>query len=64
MTEQYLTAICFFHVNSGNLPLKYRNIKNESKFLDFIKGKGVIYVNWYKKNTKEFLKRTWINRQH
>lgn len=55
-----LTAICFFSSKEDRLPLKYRNINNEEKFINYVRNKGVLYVNFYSKETKEFIKRTWL----
>lgn len=55
-----MTGICFFSPKDDKLPLKYRNINNEQKFINYVKEKGVMYVNFYSKETKEFIKRVWI----
>lgn len=59
--NEYLTAICFYHSNYGKLPLKYRNIKNKEKFLEYVRQKGILYVNFYSKRTKEYVGREWLN---
>lgn len=63
-----LTAIIFTAIPqpvSGNKFLKYRGIKNtpwhKEKFLRFAeKFPGAMYVNWYDKQTKAYIERTWI----
>lgn len=61
MKKQLLTAICFYHVNDGRNPHKYRNISGIDKFMIFAKTKGFLYVNFYDKETKNFIERRWVN---
>lgn len=53
------TAICFFL--NGAEPLKYRNIKGLQKFENFARSKGVSYINYYRKNTREYSHRVYLN---
>jgi len=55
-----LTAICFFSPKDNQPPLKYRNIKDEGKFINFVEKKGVLYINFYDKESKAFIKRHWL----
>jgi hypothetical protein len=61
----YYTAIVFFHPEQNKRPFKYRNINREDNFKDFcktnVKLEGALYFNLYSKETKEFIKRVWIN---
>ena len=63
MRKKIFTAICFFHVREQKQPLKYRNIVNKEKFCSWIATKGVIYVNWYDKETKQYDGRQWIQQK-
>ena len=58
----YYTAICFFHFSENKQPWKYRNIKNKENFIKFAAKHGVLYVNFYSKNTREFAGREWIRK--
>ena len=60
MIGELLTAICFFAEKEKKTPLKYRNIKSVVNFEKFAKEKGVGYINYYSKNTKEFLTRKYL----
>lgn len=60
--KNYLTAICFFHMDENKPPWKYRNIRNRDNFMKFIAQHGVMYVNFYSKETKAFVGREWVNR--
>ena len=60
MSQKLLTAICFFNPKLSAAPLKYRNINNVEKFVAFAAGKGVMYVNFYAKESKQFIQRVWI----
>lgn len=58
--KKLLTAICFFSPKEDRHPLKYRNINNVEKFIKFVEPKGVLYINFYNKETREFVNRHWI----
>ena len=55
--EKLLTAICF---NQDNKAFKYRRIINRlgsiENFENFLRSKNIIYVNYYDKETKKFIK--------
>ena len=63
MSKQLFTAIVFFSPFTKKLPFKYRNVNSEDKFSDFCRRKlpGSIYYNLYDKQTKNFIKRIWLN---
>lgn len=56
---QYYTALC---VDSNGKWFKYRNIKPSKtlQFETFCKLKGIRYINYYDKKTKEYIRRTYI----
>jgi hypothetical protein len=57
-TTKFFTAIFF---NSEKKAYKYRNISSRepafSKFLDFARSKQAVEVNFYDKNTRQFIKK-------
>jgi hypothetical protein len=53
MTKIY-SATIFFPAGSFR-PRKYRNIYNKLSFIKFAKQSGGIYINFYDKETKDFL---------
>lgn len=58
--KTYYTAICFFSIELNKLPLKYRNINNLDKFEAFARQKGIRYINYYDKKTKQYSHRKWL----
>jgi hypothetical protein len=55
MTEKLKTAILFFP--DGKTAWKLRNVVSESRFLDYGRKVGASYVNFYDKETRQFIKR-------
>lgn len=52
--KQTYSATIFFQ--PGTLrPRKYRNIHNKLSFIRFAKNSGGVYINFYDKETKNFL---------
>jgi len=62
MSKKLYNAICFFPPKENKDPLKYRNVSHLENFTRFITGKGILYFNLYRAETKEFDRRIWINR--
>jgi len=58
--KKLYTAICFFSPKEEKPPLKYRNINNLEKFIQYMETKGVLYANFYGKDTKLFIERRWL----
>ena len=63
MPAKYLTAILF---DASGKPYKYHNIKDslfhKEKFLKFAKSEhNGVYVNWYDKESKQFIERSNIS---
>ena len=61
MKKNIYTAVLFYHFKDGRSPQKYRNIINTAKFEAFCLSKGVLYINYYLKETKEFYSRKWLS---
>jgi hypothetical protein len=55
MAEKLKTAILFFPDNKT--VWKLRNIGSETRFLDYGRKVGASYVNFYDKETRQFIKR-------
>jgi hypothetical protein len=55
MAEKLKTAILFFP--DGKTAWKLRNVGSESRFLDYGRKVGASYVNFYDKETRQFIKR-------
>jgi hypothetical protein len=55
MLEKLKTAILFFP--DGKTAWKLRNVGSESRFLDYALKVGASYVNFYDKETRQFIKR-------
>lgn len=57
-------AICFTKAVPGQIPtaLKYRKINNRERFIKFITNKhpDIWYINWYDKQSKNYIERTYI----
>jgi hypothetical protein len=61
MKKNIYTAIVFYHFKDGRSPEKYRNLINKPKFEAFCLSKGALYINYYLKDTKEFIERKWLS---
>jgi hypothetical protein len=60
MGKKLYTAIAFFPAEFANQPCKYRNIGNKDNFVKFAKKSGFAYINWYDKDTKQFINREYV----
>jgi hypothetical protein len=60
MQKKLYNAIVFFPPNLGRQPAKYRNISNPASFARFALRSGASYVNWYDKETKEYINRSYV----
>jgi hypothetical protein len=55
MSNKLKTAIVFFP--DKKTVWKLRNVGSENRFLDYGRKVGASYINFYDKETKEFIKR-------
>jgi hypothetical protein len=59
MSNKYYTALC---CDAGGKWMKYRNISENkiTNFERFAKLKNVKYINYYDKQTKQYVKRSYL----
>jgi hypothetical protein len=63
MAKALYTGIAFYPKNDNKLPLKYRNINNPASLCLKLKIKGIHYINFYDKITKEYKFRLYCENQ-
>ena len=59
MNNNYYSALCCDHLGKW---YKYRNIRQNKtdQFEKFAKLKGIRYINYYDKATKQYIKRSYL----
>lgn len=60
MPLKLFTAIAFFIQDGEKIAHKYRNISNRMRFEKFIQERGAKYVNWYDKETRQYIGRVYL----
>lgn len=59
MSKQLYKAIVFFPKETGITPFKYRNVKDDQNFLNFITNMEAEYCNLYDQKTGTYIKRIY-----